>query len=53
MAYTSYGLVTDGLVKMGCFKPISSVISIIVLVLVLAAVVLAILGKLPGKGTKR
>jgi uncharacterized membrane protein YfcA len=53
MVYTSYGLVTDGFVKMGFFKPIPSFISIIILAFILAAVVLAILGKFPQINIKK
>jgi uncharacterized protein len=53
MIYTSYGLVTDGLVKMGYLKPIPGFVSIILLAITLAAIVLAILGEFPRMNGKK
>jgi uncharacterized membrane protein YfcA len=53
MIYTSYGLVTDGLVKMGYFRPIPSFVNIIILAIILVGIVLAIIDKFPRLNVKK
>jgi uncharacterized protein len=53
MIYTSFGLISDGLVKMKYITAVPSIINIVVLAVILLPVVLAILGKFPRLSSRR